>query len=66
MKQKLAWMLLRFVFGFGVAAITCALAMKREVWREQLPILLAGAGVVGAVCALWPAFARGIPQHWTF
>ena len=58
--------LLRFVFGFVVVAVTCLMELERSVWREQLAILLSLSALAGVICAVWPACARAIKNHWTF
>jgi hypothetical protein len=66
MKQSVAMSLIRFAVGFIAVAVTCVFAMERDVWREQLVILLSLSALAGVVCAIWPACARAIKDHWTF
>ena len=56
----------RFGFGFAAVAVTCFAAMERDVWREQLVVLLSLSVLAGLVCAAFPACARAIKDHWIF
>ena len=65
MKQSAA-ILIRFAIGFFAVAGTCALALEKEAWREQLVILISLAVLAGVACAFWPVCAQAIKKHWTF
>ena len=57
---------LRFVAGFALVAITCALVLDRAVLKEQLIILTVAAIGSDLICAFCDRALKAFFRHWNF